>query len=220
MKRRHLMHAVVVSAVLATLVACNRADTRAQTQQAQADVKAAAAKAGDRLTDGWLTTKIQAQYFADKDIKARYIDVSTRDRRVILDGYVDSQVQRDRAEQIARNTEGVTSVDDQLKIGVTPESARAAGAHGEVGTTGRDRDTSSGVSGHIDDALVTSMIEAKYFQDPTVKTRNIDVTTNNGVVTLRGEVDNDMERAQALKLARDTQGVQRVEDGLQVRNPE
>ena len=219
MKRRHLMHIVIISAAMTVLAACNRADTRAQTEQARAEVKAAAQKAGDRLTDGWLTTKIQAQYFADKDIKARYIDVSTRDRRVTLDGYVDSQVQRDRAEQIARNTEGVGAVDDRLKIGVAPESARAA-THTEVGTAGRDRDQSSGVGGRVDDALVTSMIEAKYFQDPTVKARSIDVTTKDGVVTLSGQVENDTERAQALKLARDTQGVQRVEDALEVRSPE
>ena len=219
MKRRHLMHVAIVSAAISAFAACNRADTRAQTEQARADVKAAAEKAGDRLTDGWLTTKIQAQYFAEKDIKARYIDVSTRDRRVTLDGYVDSQVQRDRAEQIARNTDGVASVDDRLKIGVAPENARAD-SHTEVGTSGRGRDQSSGISGHIDDALVTSMIEAKYFQDPDVKARSIDVTTKDGVVTLRGQVDNEMERAQALKLARDTQGVQRVEDALTVRTRE
>ena len=36
------------------------------------------ARAGDRLADGWLTAKVQAKFFADDDIKARYIDVATR----------------------------------------------------------------------------------------------------------------------------------------------
>jgi len=69
----------------------------------------------------------------------------------------------------------------------------------------------------VDDDLVTSMIQAKFFQDPEVKARDIDVSTRNGVVTLRGEVASAAERAQALRLARETQGVQRVEDALRIR---
>ena len=42
------------------------------------------------------------------------------------------------------------------------------------------------------------------------------VTASNGVVTLRGEVASDVERAQALLLARTTEGAQRVEDSLAV----
>ena len=218
MHSRHLMCIAVLSAVL-PLGACNRADTRAQTAQATADVEAAARKAGDRLTDGWLTTKIQAAYFADKDIKGRYVDVSTRDRHVTLDGYVDSEVQRQRAEQIARNTEGVNSVDDRLKIGVAPAQAASVTHHEAVGTTGASGEPATAASGHLDDALVTSLIEAKFFQDPHVKADDVEVETRNGVVTLRGRVTSEGERAQALRLARETQGVQRVEDALEVSQP-
>src|SRR4029450_13313882 len=68
----------------------------------------------------------------------------------------------------------------------------------------------------IDDARTTAAIQSKYFLDDTVKARKIDVDTRRGVVTLRGEVSSDAERAQALLLARSTQGVQRVEDLLTV----
>jgi osmotically-inducible protein OsmY len=69
-----------------------------------------------------------------------------------------------------------------------------------------------------DDASVTSRIQAKFFLDPGIKTRRIDVDTRGGVVTLRGDVASDNERAQALILARTTDGVERVEDALTV-NP-
>src|SRR5687768_1500283 len=62
-------------AILAT-VACNRT-TDGDAQRTSEQVKAAAVKAGHQLADSWLTTKIQAQYFADDDIKARHINVST-----------------------------------------------------------------------------------------------------------------------------------------------
>ena len=68
----------------------------------------------------------------------------------------------------------------------------------------------------IDDATVTSRIQAKFFLDDTVKERRIQVDARNGIVTLRGEVASDNERAQALLLARTTEGAERVEDALTV----
>jgi hyperosmotically inducible protein len=68
----------------------------------------------------------------------------------------------------------------------------------------------------LDDATVTSRIQAKYFLDPTIKGRRIQVDTQGGIVTLRGEVASDNERAQALLLARTTAGAERVEDALTV----
>ena len=67
-----------------------------------------------------------------------------------------------------------------------------------------------------DDATVTSRIQAKFFLDQTIKGRRIDVDTQRGIVTLRGDVASDNERAQALLLARTTEGVERVEDALTV----
>ena len=68
----------------------------------------------------------------------------------------------------------------------------------------------------LDDATVTSRIQAKFFLDQTIKGRRIDVDTQRGIVTLRGDVASDNERAQALLLARTTEGVERVEDALTV----
>jgi osmotically-inducible protein OsmY len=68
----------------------------------------------------------------------------------------------------------------------------------------------------LDDATVTSRIQAKYFLDPTIKGRRIQVDTRGGIVTLQGEVASDNERAQALLLARTTEGAERVEDALTV----
>jgi osmotically-inducible protein OsmY len=49
-----------------------------------------------------------------------------------------------------------------------------------------------------------------------VKGRRIDVDVRQGVATLRGDVASEGERAQALRLARTADGVQRVEDALTV----
>lgn len=216
---------LVVAALLAALIpaasACNRADTDEQARRAAAGMREVASRAGDQLADSWLTTKIQAQYFADEDIKARYINVSTREGVVTLKGRVDSDALRQQALNIARYTDGVTRVEDQLTIGTAatagaaPETLETQDTGSAVATTGTLPPAAAGVGG-IDDASVTSRVQARYFLDRIMKQRRIEVDTREGVVTLRGDVASDTERAQALLLARTTDGVERVEDGLTV----
>jgi len=199
------------AAVLAILplAACNRSDTRENARVAAGEVKDAAGRASEKLADSWLATKIQAQFFADDDVKARNILVSARDGVVTLRGTVDSQNAHDQALQIAKNTDGVGSVQDQL-------TGPAASSPMPVATSGIAPSTLPPLAERLNDAGVTASIEAKYFLDSTIKARRVEVETRQGVVTLRGDVASDDERAQALILARTTEGVQRVEDALTV----
>lgn len=213
MMRPQLLTSAVALA-LALSAACNRAETQQEARDAAADLKAAAARAGDTLADSWLTAKVQAKFFADDDIKARYIDVSSNDGVVSLKGFVESDAVRQEALTIARTTDGVRQVDDRLLIGRAPDAPPVAG--GPVATTGSPAPGTEPAVEPIEDSMVTSLVQAKYYTDPTIRTRDIEVQTSNGVVTLRGRVASDTERAQALLLARTTQGVARVEDGLTV----
>jgi osmotically-inducible protein OsmY len=90
-----------------------------------------------------------------------------------------------------------------------------------VATTGTEflevtPETGVGGDAAVTDEMIASRVQAKYFLDSTVKARDIDVAAANGVVTLRGQVASETERAQVLTLARTTPGVQRVEDSLTV----
>jgi hyperosmotically inducible protein len=66
----------------------------------------------------------------------------------------------------------------------------------------------------VTDAAITSAVKTKLLGDPDVKGLNIDVDTKNGVVTLSGKVNTAAERAEAVRLARNTKGVKRVTDKL------
>jgi hyperosmotically inducible protein len=214
MRTAQLLTAAVALAI--TAGACNRAETNREAREAAADVRYVAARAGDRLADGWLTTKVQAKFFADDDIKARYITVTTRDGVVTLRGFVDSEAARQEVLQIARGTDGVEQVNDQLLIGRSPREGFEP-ADDTVATTGEGAAPDAPAEPDVDrDGLVVSRIQARYFLDPAVKRRQIDVTAADGIVTLRGQVASDTERAQALLLARTTEGVTRVEDGLTI----
>ena len=66
------------------------------------------------------------------------------------------------------------------------------------------------------DAGVTTKVKAKFAADDVVKASDINVTTNDQVVTLTGEVESAAAKAQAVRLTRETEGVRDVVDGLVV----
>lgn len=62
----------------------------------------------------------------------------------------------------------------------------------------------------VDDAAITSAVKAKLAADGDINPFNIDVDTNEGVVTLQGRVEKQEARSKAEQLARETDGVARV----------
>lgn len=154
----------------------------------------ATTRAGEDRDPGWITTKIRAQYYMNPDIRPWNIEVTTSAAGVVtLSGTIEDAGDRQEAVRIARSTEGVTDVEDRL-------------------TTDR-RDTANLQQ---PDAWITAKIQSQYFLDAEVKGRDIDVDTNNGTVTLRGTVDTEAQRRQAVMMARGTEGVREVRDELTV----
>jgi hypothetical protein len=76
----------------------------------------AANQAKDALETGSVTAKIKSKMALDDLVKARSIDVDTNGSVVTLTGVVRSQAERQRAIQLAKETEGVTSVIDHLRL--------------------------------------------------------------------------------------------------------
>lgn len=78
---------------------------------------AAGANAAQRLaSSAALTAKIKSKMALDDTISASRIDVDSAEGVVRLHGTVDSESQRTRALQLARETDGVVSVVDELTI--------------------------------------------------------------------------------------------------------
>ena len=96
-----------------------RVDTqKAREVGAQVGAKTAEAanRAGAVLSEGALTAKIKSKMTLDDLVQARSIDVTTNGHVVTVSGTVRSAAERDRALQLARETEGVTQVVDRLTI--------------------------------------------------------------------------------------------------------
>jgi len=113
----------------------------------------------------------------------------------------------DRANHVTNDTDSP----DARRPAATPD--RDQQTTGTTGSTARSADEANGAG---PDAIITMKIQSKYAGDDVVKSRNIDVDTDNGVVTLKGDVESLRERDAAEQLARETDGVKRVINELKV----
>jgi hyperosmotically inducible periplasmic protein len=81
------------------------------------------------------------------------------------------------------------------------------------------RDIKEGVQeagSELKDAGITTAVKAKFAADDLVKASNIDVDTENGVVTLNGTVGSKKESTQAVTLAKTVDGVRSVRNRLKI----
>lgn len=85
-------------------------------EQAKAHAKSAADRVGKEISDTWITTKVQAMYFLDKDVKGMDIAVTTKGTVVTLTGTVPTEATRQKAVADARSIEGVSQVVDKITV--------------------------------------------------------------------------------------------------------
>lgn len=71
---------------------------------------------GNKVDDGITTGKVKAALLSDPNVKSFDIAVVTRKDEVLLSGFVDNQVQMDRAIEIARAVPGVRQVSNEMSI--------------------------------------------------------------------------------------------------------
>lgn len=153
---------------------------------------------GCAQSDVGITTSVKSQLVADDLVKARRIDVDTQDRVVTLTGDVRSAEEEARALQIARDTNGVADVVDQISVLPEPQAAPTTG--GPL----------------TSDASITAEVKSRLLVDPDISGLRIDVDTSNGMVTLTGMVTTQAEKSEALEIARRVEGVTNVTDRIAV----
>jgi osmotically-inducible protein OsmY len=71
---------------------------------------------GEYIDDTWITTKVKAQIFNEPTLNVTDINVETRKNVVQLSGFVDSTATMNKAVEIARSVEGVSSVKNDMRL--------------------------------------------------------------------------------------------------------
>ncbi|KJS04972.1 MAG: transporter [Gammaproteobacteria bacterium BRH_c0] len=129
------------------------------------------------------------------------IDVDVESGTATLSGTVETDIDRDLAEQVALGIDGVEKVDNRLKVDADVERR----------TSGEPT-----LSSRFSDATLTATVKSKLLWNRHTEGLDINVTTQNGVVTLEGEASNSAASELAERLAEDTDGVRDVRNKLRV----
>lgn len=172
-------------------------------------------------SDTAITAELKAKITDDELLDNTDVSVETEKGVVTLTGTVHSEAQKQRAGELAKNTTGVISVNDQLTI--EPDTSVGQGLEKESKEVAKDikettREVARDTKETVSDARITSEVKLKFGADDTVKALNIDVDTDNGVVTLRGTVNTKEELNQAVLLAKAVDGVKKVNSELEIVN--
>jgi len=73
-------------------------------------------KSDQPVTDSYITSKVKAELTKDSTTKARHIHVTTKDGVVMLKGNVNSDAEKQKAEQDASGVKGVSHVENDLNV--------------------------------------------------------------------------------------------------------
>jgi len=196
-------------------------------QQDRSDrTTAAQTESNQPMSDTWITTKVKSALLAESDVSGLDISVETANGTVSLSGDVDSQAQIDRATAVARDIEGVRAVDaKQLRVGNTErrdadhnanhrdDRNTAAHADRDMESDRSDRTVAANTESRqpVSDTWITTKVKADLLATSDVSGLDISVETANGVVSLSGDVESQAQIDRAEAVARDIEGVQRVD---------
>jgi len=186
-----------------------------QARETTQDVKDAAKKTGNAISDSWITLKVHSQFIPEDALSDSDIDVDTKSGVVTLNGTVASEAGRAKAIAIAKATDGVNSVADNLKVApATDVSASAKAAGAKAGDKARDV---AGTTGKVvTDGWIKSKIASQYVTEDLLDKSDIDIDVSKGAVELNGAVRTMEAKNKATALAKGTDGVKSVQNNLKI----
>jgi osmotically-inducible protein OsmY len=129
------------------------------------------------------------------------IDVDVENGSAKLTGKVETDVERDLAEQIALGIDGVTKVDNQLTLDPAFEAKVSS---------------EPSMSQRFDDATLVATVKSKLLWNSNTEGLDINVDAANGMVSLTGTAPSGEAKDLAGRLAANTNGVREVKNMLSV----
>ena len=193
-------------------------------------------------TDKATATRIEKRIAADPMLKKYDIKVVVDGGVATLSGSVATEADRTKAAADAKMA-GITRVDNQLLVEPDAGTRGVKGTAGKVGEKTKEgagktkegagkvydktkegggkvydktKEGAQKAGEEITDGWITTRIKTKFVGEDALKDSDVHVSTDNHVVTLTGTVMSAAGRAKAVALAKEVEGVRRVDDRLTV----
>lgn len=209
MNRKHLSRrsTVLLSCAVAIMLPMSAlagdATTKSQSEESRTEAMKHKSKdmmdrAGSAASDLRMHVALEAELARNDELSAMLINTDVRDGVALLEGEVKTDEQRELANELAESVEGVQSVQNELKV------------------TGEQQTVGERLSQDAGDAALTARVKTRLLTSRNTSGLAINVDTENDVVTLNGEVENDAERELAVLIAANTPGVEDVKDNLSI----
>jgi osmotically-inducible protein OsmY len=170
------------------------------------------------VADVNLEQSIQARFASDAQLHNSGLTVTANSAKseIVLSGTVSSEEDRSRAVALAKEgSPGLQVIDT---INVHPADI-ARGEYTELmARRAREKAVVVGdrIGNSVDDAWLYTKVMTRLTTNTGVPALKINVDVTDSVVTLRGAVDSPARREEAERIARDTEGVKRVDNRLEV----
>ena len=170
------------------------------------------------MSSSELENRVKSKIESDAPLKAANISVNANADRneATLSGTVNSESLRARAVELAKSANPGLSVTD--KIEVKPGEMARGDYTEQMAREEREKAKSRGesVGDKLEDGWIHTKIVAKLLGNSKTPQSKINVDVVNNEVTLRGTVNSPEQKAEAERIAKDTDGVKAVKNMLKV----
>ncbi|MFK3871685.1 BON domain-containing protein [Pseudoalteromonas rhizosphaerae] len=153
--------------------------------------------------DAWIDGKAETVLLMNTNLNNFDINTDVKNGKVVLTGKVESELDKELAEELILSLDGVTDVDNELTVVKNTD-------------TKSKKMKSDSTESDLTDAKITTVITTRYLFNSEVGGTDIDVDTDKGVVTLNGTVGSDAEKQLAVKIAKNAEDVRDVVDNLTI----
>ncbi len=183
-----VLYTLLAGAAPLFISACNK-------PQDVVSVPSPSTSVGTEIDDSVITAQVKSALIGDADIKSFDFKVETRKGEVQLSGFVDNQMQVDKAIAVARAVSGVKTIDNKMRMKGAPTT----------------------IGNKVDDGVITASVKTALLADASVKSFDIAVVTRKGEVQLSGFVDNQGQIDRAVEIARNVSGVSMVGNEMSIK---
>jgi osmotically-inducible protein OsmY len=156
------------------------------------------------MTEFSQSVQISTAYALSPFLRIHDLHVTVEGNKAILIGKVEGEVNKELAKQIALGVTGISEVDNQITLDYdnTVKETRTGRSFGEM----------------VDDATITASVKSKLLWSKFAEGLKIDVDTDSGIVTLKGNADSEVNKELAGSLAMNTRGVVALDNQLKINN--